>query len=37
MVKNLRRQDDDEFNATQQALNNAAAKVIGVIENFAGG
>jgi Mrp family chromosome partitioning ATPase len=34
MVKNLRRQDNGEFDAVGQALNNAGAKVIGVVENF---
>jgi Mrp family chromosome partitioning ATPase len=35
MVKNLRHPDDGEFQAAQQALTGASAKVIGIVENFA--
>jgi Mrp family chromosome partitioning ATPase len=36
MMKNLRRPDDGEFDAVGQALNDAGAKVIGIVENFVG-
>jgi Mrp family chromosome partitioning ATPase len=36
LMKNLRRQDDGEFEAVAQALGDAGTKVIGVIENFVG-
>jgi Mrp family chromosome partitioning ATPase len=36
LVKNLRQQDQNEFDAVGQALNNAGAKVLGIVENFAG-
>ncbi len=36
MVKNLRRYDGSEFDALGQSLNDAGAKVIGVVENFTG-
>jgi Mrp family chromosome partitioning ATPase len=36
LMKNLRRQDDGEFENVAQALGDAGTKVIGVIENFVG-
>lgn len=36
MVKNLRQQDHSEFDAASHALHNAGAKILGIVENFAG-